>query len=159
MTSETMDWCPQPHNELSQQCMSGLRELEADELEVAMCELSLSMLDVYVYKPEPQKPLVLQRFESDKNTYDWTVKTLAEKQVITKRIMEKTEVIDYNEGLRKTVFVNYSNVKWLEKMMRVFLEWDEPARAECCEEFYNTYPEVMRYGQEMIWKKKVFPRR
>ena len=51
---------------------------------------------------------------------------------------------------------NVSNALWLEKLMSVWLEWDEGEKALKCWEIYRDYPDILRMSENggIVWHKK-----
>ncbi len=143
-----------PDGEMADTCTYALKNLSADELEVAMADLAFKTIGNCEYKPVPAEPLVLIQFNNDRRSKSWDMMAQAKKAEITAKIHNYSEVQVFMKKMSTLTAQNMGNAKALEDYISIWVEWDEVEKADKCHELYRRYPATMSIGKTVIWQRK-----
>ena len=143
-----------PDGAMADTCTAAFNNLTADELEVAMANLALETLDELHYKPVPAEPLVLTQFNNDRRSKSWDMMAKLKRDEITTKIHSYPEVQEFMQKMSAATAKNLFSVKTLEDYISVWMEWDEPEKADRCHEIYKKFPDTMYIGRSAVWRKK-----
>lgn len=122
--------------------------------EVELALVALECVGLLMPQSTPLEPPILAQFREDKGTPEWKQKTAAEKDSIEKKIYGRAEVQAFFEKSQSIGSRNYSNACALEDWMAILLTASKDEEARQFWEVYNHYPDFIKIGQNVIWRKK-----